>query len=249
MLSYILFHPDNQRQLIEVKADIFRKGAVEKNWQGQVLLDNIIEGNEDPWCRSQPWMYSYCHATQLKRSVMEAGDIVFFVSGDAADKDKKLQCDTVFIIKEKFEWVDQKIPEKLLKKYPKNIKDNGWERHLSFGLPEANGHKGKCTFTAQNFSKNLQFFSYLPIDESGKNVSIPLDELKSTVSLKVREKLKGRYPVKLTAKEVKILYKTISRRAAVKVVKIQKVTSKPAGTISDSCGGCSSGKSKKGFCC
>lgn len=231
MPSYIIFHPDRQRQTIDVRADVLRNGAVEKDWVGRVLVDSINVGNEDPWCLSQPWMYSYCHATQVKRSRMGEGDIIFFVSGADADREL-LRCDTVFVVEERLAWDNGKVPEQLADKYQEGSQE--WKRHLKYGLPDEPGHTGKYTFTAKKYSDGIAVYSYLPLTSSGCNVGIPFGAL--GIAEKVRKKRKGKYPIELECGEATALYHSISRAAEIKVVCIQEVLSKTNDKVSVGCG-------------
>lgn len=99
---YILFHPDKQRDQVEVNATIKQGGLVFKNWVGKVFVDKIFVGNEDPFVFTDPWLYSYCHASQLRRQIrddcyLQNESTILFCSGDDAEKGL-LTCDTLFII-------------------------------------------------------------------------------------------------------------------------------------------------------
>jgi hypothetical protein len=223
MPSYIVFHPDKQRISIEVTAKIIRQDRIEDNWCGYVRVDSI-GGNQDPWCRAIPWLYSYCHATQLKRSAMGAGDVIFFVSGDSANEGV-LVFDTVFVVKERHDWVSGMPPTKLLKKYPKV--SEGWKRHLIFGAPSLKccEHTGRYTFEAQGHEKTFSKFSYLPITNLCEPVSFSFDRLSSSVEKKLKAKTKGKYPVELTSAEATEVYQMVENLAKIKVIRIRNIIS------------------------
>lgn len=106
---YIIFHPESKRQIIDAKASAIENGQVNTAWEGKICVDSINNGNEDPFVFSDPWLYSYCHATQLRRTPREDGiylqkdSVIFFVSGDCANKER-LTIDTVFVIENALTW-------------------------------------------------------------------------------------------------------------------------------------------------
>lgn len=99
---YIIFHPDKARQAINAKATVIENGQVNTTWEGKICVDSIDNGNEDPFVFSDPWLYSYCHATQLRRNPRKNGSYlqpmskIFFVSGDCANNNL-LTIDTLFL--------------------------------------------------------------------------------------------------------------------------------------------------------
>jgi len=106
---YIIFHPESKRQIIDAKASAIENGQVNTAWEGKIYVDRINNGNEDPFVYTHPWLYSYCHATQLRRTPREDGNylqkdsVIFFVSGDCANK-RHLTIDTVFVIENALTW-------------------------------------------------------------------------------------------------------------------------------------------------
>jgi hypothetical protein len=89
---YVLFHPEKKRVQVQVKAMAFRQGDTIPNWLGDVWVDKP-NGNEDPFVFVEPWVYTYCYATQLRReprqsSHIQPGSYLIFCSGDIADEHK-----------------------------------------------------------------------------------------------------------------------------------------------------------------
>ncbi len=72
--NYIIFHPDSQRQKMEVSATVLENGVQKENWHRFVWADRL-GGDDDPFIFSDPWLYSYCHATQLHRQPRKDGII------------------------------------------------------------------------------------------------------------------------------------------------------------------------------
>jgi hypothetical protein len=88
---YIVFHPENKRQQIFVHAVALEKNGINQNWRGNIWVDCIGIGNEDPYIFNDTWLYSYCHASQLRKnrhwpSYLQTGSKILFVSGQHADK-------------------------------------------------------------------------------------------------------------------------------------------------------------------
>jgi len=230
MPSYIIFHPDRQREKVSAKAKVLAENSNDLQMESvEVWIDSRGGcNNEDPWVLSHPWLFSYCHATQLKRSTMGPGDIVFFVSGAAADKGV-LRCDTVFVVEQKLEWINGKIPAELAQKY--SVGTPEYERHLKFGLQKNKEHTGKFTFTAKKHSKQAERFSFLPLNGDGKNAELQFGDL----AKKIKAKRKGKYPVELTVDEAKSLYEKISAALKKRVVAIIQVLPEEPATPRGGC--------------
>lgn len=86
---YIIFHPDRARQIANVQATVMVKKKILANWNGDIFVDQIGKGNEDPYVFNNPWLYSYCHASQLRRnrredSYLQIGSTIIFASGQEA---------------------------------------------------------------------------------------------------------------------------------------------------------------------
>src|SRR2546422_589402 len=95
-LSYIVFHPD--REVAEVTARVLKTGSAQPEARRlRIWMDNV-EGNHDPCVLTDPWFYSYCHATQMRRSEMDAGSILFFY-----DHSSRV-FDTVLVVRRRHMW-------------------------------------------------------------------------------------------------------------------------------------------------
>src|SRR5689334_1572214 len=108
-INYIILHPENQRKNVVVRAKALQNCNL-INFKGDVCADELRNGNdnEDPYIFSDPWLYSYCHAPQLRRNIhrvdhVEKDSYLFFCSGDFADKDT-LTIDTVFCVMQPLLW-------------------------------------------------------------------------------------------------------------------------------------------------
>lgn len=226
---YIIFHPDNARQQTTVHATAMVQGQVLKNWKGNIYVDRIGVGNEDPFVFNDPWLYSYCHASQLRRNFrqdnnyLQSGSKIFFVSGQQADNGL-LTIDTVFLIGNVQPW-DNKPSLQLPIKYQKHFQDNKsilWRRHFRFpfhGTHDTVSH----TYEADLWSKSKPDYSFLPLDESNERVSFPFDKLPNDLLKKITKKVKGKYPVLLTEDEMNNIRIQIEKRVTTKV--LSKITS------------------------
>ena len=65
--NYIIFHPDFERDNIFVSATSIEENKIIENWVGKIYVDKINNGNEDPFVFNNPWLFSYCHASQLRQ--------------------------------------------------------------------------------------------------------------------------------------------------------------------------------------
>jgi hypothetical protein len=235
---YIIFHPDHARQQTTVQATVMVHDQILKNWNGNIYVDRIGIGNEDPFVFNDPWLYSYCHASQLRRNFrqdnnyLQAGSKIFFVSGQQADKGF-LTIDTVFLIGGVQPW-ENKPNLKLPVKYQKHFHDNKsilWRRHFRFPFHGSHATVSH-TYEADLWQKNKTDFSFLPLDENNERVSIPFDKFSNDLLNKIVGKVKGKYPVLLSDSEINIITTQIEKRIATKVLKIitsnLAVTSKKA---------------------
>jgi len=227
---YIIFHPDHARQQTPVQAIAFVQGQVLKNWHGNIYVDKIGFGNEDPFVFNDPWLYSYCHASQLRRNFrhnnnyLQTGSKIFFVSGQQADKGL-LTIDTVFLIGGVQPW-DNKPTLQLPIKYQNHFQDNMsilWRRHFRFPF-HGNHDTVSHTYEAELWQKNKTDYSFLPLDENNERVSIPFDKFPDDLLNKIAGKVKGKYPVLLSECEKNMITTQIEKQVATKVLK--NITSK-----------------------
>ena len=59
-------------------------------------------GNQDPYVWNPRFLHTFCHATELRRPVID--DIMFWVSSERFDGFEQLFCDLVFIVDEVCRW-------------------------------------------------------------------------------------------------------------------------------------------------
>lgn len=221
---YIIFHPDHQRQQTKVQAIAMVNQRVQPNWTGIIYVDKIGDGNEDPFVFNDPWIYSYCHASQLRRnfrndSFIQAGSKIIFVSGQQADKGI-LCVDTVFLVGSIQKWDSNplQLPDKYQAHY-RNTQSELWRRHFRFpfhGSHDTVSH----TYEAELWSKNKADYSFLPLDENDDRVSVPFENFNSALLNKIARKVKGKYPLLLTKNEINLVMTQIENAAATKVLKI-----------------------------
>lgn len=223
---YIIFHPESKRQIIDTKANAIENGQVNTAWEGKIYVDRINNGNEDPFVYTHLWLYSYCHATQLRRNFrkdnnyLQNDSVIFFVSGDCANKEN-LTIDTVFVIENALKWT-KKPKLALPKKYQVINEDSPlFKRHLRF--PFCGQHADVThTYEAKMWNREKAIgedsFSFLPLDKNGERVTIPFCELPSELEVKISKKVKRKYPVLLNVTDLKILLILIHSRAVTKVV-------------------------------
>jgi hypothetical protein len=224
---YIIFHPESKRQIIDAKASAIENGQVNTAWEGKICVDCINKGNEDPFVFSDPWLYSYCHATQLRRTpreddrYLQKDTVIFFVSGDCANKER-LTIDTVFVIENALTWT--KKPELTLPRKFQGINQDSplWKRHLRFpfcGQHASVTHTYEARHHTDQETEVEAPFSFLPIAKNGNRVTIPFGELTKELVAKINKKISGKYPVLLTEAEMRTLFQLTKNIAATKVLK------------------------------
>ena len=188
------------------------------------------EGNEDPFVFNDPWLYSYCHASQLRRysqkqSYLQSESKIIFASGQHADNNM-LTIDTVFLVGEIQEWRNNPLglPEKY--KIHELTNSDLWVRHLKFPFPvlkdnvwnKGNHHTISHSYEAALWQHNQIDYSFLPIDENNKRVSIPFSNFSNQLSNKIEGRVKGKYPVLLSESEINIVVEEIEKLTKIKVL-------------------------------
>lgn len=223
---YIIFHPDKAREKAEVQATALINGVEEKNWNGQIWVDGL-EGNQDPYVFNSGWLYSYCHATQLRRKPghaegwVQSGSWLFFCSGDKADQGN-LVVDTVFLVAESHPWVRSKQPDllNLPIKFQDHYEDSSsrlWNEHFCF--PFQDQHCSVTyTYEATLWSPGRTIYSFLPYSKPEVLVNIPFSQLSPPVSQKLTKYRNGKYPIPLTDHEAINLVTRIKNMAEIQVV-------------------------------
>lgn len=233
-VNYIIFHPENNRQKVKVFATVvISNNEIKHYWEGDIYVDAIERGNnEDPFVFQNPWLYSYCHASQLKQkyrsddNYLQVGSKILFVSGQNADKNE-LVIDTLFQIGSIQKWENRKPDLKLPLKYQDIEKHNLdlWNRHFRFpflGVHDSVIH----TYESEVWDIEKESYSFLPVNSDGERVKIAFDEFSLSLSNKIKNKVKGKYPVELTNQEFDEIYSIVENKSAIKVVK-DISTSKP----------------------
>ena len=233
---YLIFHPERDKAFVSPTALVQDK--LHLQWHGNIWIDKprdcAYSGvcNEDPFVltaevdESLGWLYSYCHATQLKRverkkcAFVQPGSILFFCDGDRS-KDgtlENLYFDTVFKVgcREKWQSIGEQLPERF-----SNVQISNpelWKRHFQSGLNELGeeGHKGHFTYIASMYDEESKY-SYLPLNELGNRVSISLSNLEDPLRSSIEWKFRG-YPVELTQVEAKIINDLIDRATRTKII-------------------------------
>lgn len=218
--NYIIFHPDYARQQVSVVAESIVGSRLRKNWSGNIWVDAVGIGNEDPYVFHDGWLYSYCHASQLRRkpsnNYLQKGSWLVFCSGDFAN-DGVLCVDTVFQIDQAHDWIRKPhlaVPP-AFKGYFKSRR-NLWNRHFAFPLTPDGPHKS-VTHTyeaALGISK-----SFLPL-YNGSRVCIDFSQLPNRLGGKISGGVRGKYPVNLTEVEIVQIVNLIRMKCDTQVLRI-----------------------------
>ena len=210
---YLIFHPDRARIRTKVQANALIDGQP-SDWHGYVWVDNP-SGNEDPFVFSERWLYSYCHATQIRRrprlnsEYVAPGSYLFFCSGDAANE-RTIQLDTVFVVDRVARWPanQQGLPEEFKEHYKNNSSDL-WQRH--FRYPFNGCHEGKYTYVSRQQFDRTEEYSFLPMAKSGDRVSFKFGVLTADLQRSISDRVFGKRPVPVTeGQKTELLKKTLS---------------------------------------
>jgi hypothetical protein len=236
-LHYIIFHPDHAREKLPIKGRAILDEMPE-NWTGAIWVD-ATGGNEDPFVLCENWLYSYCHATQLRRTpslklpyVME-GSYLFFCSGDTANRGK-LQVDTVFVVGHVAKWPRsiQGLPSEF-DEYYQDTNSDLWNYHFRFAF--SGQHEGIYTYVAKAWSRGADDYSFLPIDVGGNRVSFSLDNLTPVLKRAIQDKVYMKRPVPLEENYKNELLKSIFSLAPIKVVQVHTRRHHQEGSMTNAC--------------
>ena len=208
-------------------------GAVIENWRGRIYVDKIGQTNEDPYIFHDPWLYSYCHASQLRRvhtngSHLQIGSWLFFVSGQAAEQGV-LAFDTIFLIGALQPWRSPSPTEpRLPAKYQYLMQDQNnplYTRHLGspFEYIDRNNnpaHGGvKFTYEADLWKLGKSQYSFLPLSAEMQKTAIPFLELTDTLRSKIIKNVDGKRPVDLIQTEQLEISSLLRQRTEIQVLK------------------------------
>jgi hypothetical protein len=218
-LSYVVFHPERYRYKADVGGRAIVRGVVE-DWEGKVCLG---AGSGDPYVLNNQWLYSFCHATQLRRKPSKYGDYVkegsciFFCNGDVV-KSGTLQMDTVFVVDHVATWPKHGVPDDFAHHY-KNPRSVLWRDHFQFGI---NGpHCGKYTFVGRQWRGAIQEFSFLPLDGDGRRSSFRLSDLSSATRSHIESNIRGKRPVLLDDEQKDEILNMLLKIVAVQVIELR----------------------------
>lgn len=224
--DYLIFHPPRKGYEAEGEALV---GSGLRPWKGLVWTDpwrQRAQSNEDPfvWDRDM-WVYSYCHASQLRRKpdphrpTVCQGSRLFFCE-TVAGRVGWLRVDTVFVVDHQAEWLEPgvRVPNRF-SAHQAAEEGNIWARHLQHGRRPVTerGHTGHYTYVA-----NLDGRSYLPLDSVGEPAAVLVAGIHG-LSEKVKAALpEGRssYPCELTPQQADTLDFQLRASAATLVAKL-----------------------------
>lgn len=231
LAHYIIFHPDKYgkteiRQKVNVTASALVKDKLNTDWSGSIYVDQIQVGNEDPFVLVEPWLYSFCHASQLRRNNTEnridSGSILIFASGDYANK-AKLVVDTVFVVDKIHAWgkYDKEnsiptLPESFKTIYKTNC--DLWNRHFKYPF-EGQHARVTHSYSAKLWTKETSMFSFLPISNSEERVSFSLDSIDLVLSSKIIKHVNGKIPVRLSNTEINMILSKVNELSSSKVIR------------------------------
>lgn len=197
-LDYVIFHPE--RLPYKAEGLQFIDGETRK-WSGIAWADRIpvtAEKNEDPYIWANEWLFSYCHATQLKRvgsvssnSRVGPGSRLFFCSTPAARKHQLLMVDTVFKVARCMVWPCPGIAHPESHRFGDATEE--YQRHFKHGIrgPGKKGHLGRFTYVAQ-----MGGHSFLPLGADGKPFAVRADSVLEAPAQALKIALPANQPTK-----------------------------------------------------
>ena len=198
-LSYLVMHP--RREVFKVSALVMARRDPRPRLHTLYVFADEIAGNHDPCVLTDPWFYSYCHASQLRRTEIDTGSVLFFYdySRDAFD--------TVFRVQRKHDWVRRapsRPPLPIRITLSPRTEKLAWNLH--FKWPAAGAHENANT-TFEALMYPAKGHSLLPIRDDGP---VGLEALGMPwIRRKIAERYRGKRPVPLTDRQAESLYRRI----------------------------------------
>lgn len=236
-LHYVIFHPESSRERIYIEGSAIVEGRHQK-WAGHIWVDDE-NGNEDPYVLTDRWLYSYCHATQLRRApaptgCVSSGSFLFFCDGDAANT-SYLMIDTVFVVSHVAEWpsLPGGLPEEFQSHFNK-VESDLWSRHFRF--PFEGEHAGKFTYVASAYYEGVREYSFLPLNEQGVRVAIEFSQLSRNTRGAISCKVRGKFPALLDKSQKNEVLGRVRELAKIQVVIISARKSPMSGRSNATCG-------------
>jgi hypothetical protein len=242
MQDYIIFHPRRSTFRVEGIASV--QQAVERQWVGTIHADPShpdFGENEDPYVWDTQWLYSYCHATQLRRNFnkrtafVDIGSRLFFCENKDA-RNGKLTIDTVFVVGERHVWESVgAVPPKSI---PGAIDERSevYQRHFRHGINEVGGgHRGKYTYTASHQDPKR---SFLPLDELGEALTVSAVILMDVSTELLRSRVPAgqtSHTLRMSRRDADTLYQACEREAHTRVFKIIRALGAGEGGASCLC--------------
>jgi hypothetical protein len=226
---YLIVHPKRER--CSASGRCLTRGGM-SDWSGDVWADPRNGGNEDPFIWSNPWLYSYCKATGIRRHprrhgrYVAAGSILIFADKDYA-KRATLLIDTVFHIGALHIW-GSRPPSSLKKMLTAEDYRRAYDRHLRFGLPGASTHKGSYTYSSLTLEVFHGCGSFIPLGPTGDRISIRFSDLDNKLEDRLRRRLKHRLPpIMLSDQEVTNILNLTWIRTRTAVTRVHEMRRSP----------------------
>lgn len=244
---YVVYHPDRNRKEVAVEATALVDNEPVSGWQGIISIDfPAVDENKDPFVYVEPWVYSYCHAAELRRAeryspYVQEGSILIFASGEcAANKnERKLVIDTVFIVGNLQRWgrdfYDRPVLPDAYLPYANDANSPMWQEHLRFPIVFCHHTSVSHTYEARMWREGLKPFSYLPRNEHGRRVALPFSQLDGDLADWLAKKEYGKRPARISEKDALSLLDLIYAAAVVKVVGDIEPLSSSTPTVQSTC--------------
>jgi hypothetical protein len=217
---YIILHQKRQRVNATVKS--LRSNLIYEE-DKDIFVDEIKngKGNECPFVFSMPWIYSYCHAPNLKRapslanSYIQPGSYLIFVD---YTKKNYLLVDTVIYVNNVLVWPIKASSPPVDYSYRNS---STWFRHIRHGIMPNAQHKGEYTYEAEMYKDNKRNFSFLPLN-NGNITSICLNNLDHYLKEKIENNisLRRKPPVSLTNDQLMIILNAIDSNLTDKIIEV-----------------------------
>lgn len=226
---YLIFHPDRYRQRIGVTADVLINDQLHTEWSGDIWVDEVNNGNEDPYVFHDPWLFSYCHASQLRRNenrtdnYVNSGSYLIFCSADSVNKGI-IQIDTVFVVGTLSRW--NRTPALALPdefSYLATERTNPlWRRHFRFPLlpGELAQHNSVThTYLSMSWEEGFLEYSFLPLNKVCKRIEFNISSLSNQTASIINNRINRKYPVLLTQCQLNEIISFINRVTSIKVIR------------------------------
>jgi hypothetical protein len=172
-IDYLLIH--TERMFVRERCKLIRK--IDGKWANDETEETIIiptdppPPNIDPYVFNQPWFYGYCRNANTKTDTAKQSIIIFCTF---SQRRMALLIDTVFVVKQKYSWLDQTAgyqpSEKFKDNFPYKESDSLYKEFIAPRVEKKQHLAAHSIYVAEHYQnsnfpqkRSDKIFSFIPL--------------------------------------------------------------------------------------